>query len=321
MSEPVDAGSSVVTPSCQDYPGLLKEMSGHPPRLFHQGLPLSRMSGHCVAVVGSRQASRYGLSWARSLGAALAREGVSVCSGLASGIDAAAHEGALNSALSHPTAGVPVAVLGHGFEHHYPPQNSSLRREIRKYGILLSEYPPDHPPTRWTFPARNRIIAGLCQTTVVVEAGPRSGSLHTARFANEAGRDVWVVPNRPGSPNSAGVLSLLRDGAIPMFDIEEFVAQLIDELKVTHPSDAPRLELSPELSAALKALVLEQTGEPSSLCRSLECSAMEAACRLAELEVLGLVKRSCDGTWEPCRWDLFSEELEPLRSLSLPDAR
>lgn len=296
-----------LTPACADYPDLLRELPDPPLRLFHRGQPLSRLSPHRVAVVGSRKASSYGVAWSRSLGAALARQGITVCSGLAVGIDAAAHQGALMAGASQPDAGTPVAVLGHGWEHIYPEQNRALAGQIQERGVLLTEYPPAHPPTRFTFPERNRIIAGLCQTVVVVEASQRSGSLHTARFAIENGRDVWVVPQRPGTPNSAGVLGLLRDGANPMFDIDEFVAQLVEELQVTYPFQSPLPLLSPELSPLLTALAQDEEASHSWLCQSLGLSPRELASRLGQLELTGVVERRFDGGWSVLRWDLVEQ--------------
>lgn len=307
-----DPRARYVTPLCSDYPALLKEMVDHPVRLFCCGQPLHRVSHHRVAVVGSRKASSYGICWSRQLGLALARSGISVCSGLALGIDAAAHRGALDAVMSGQSSALPVGVLAHGWDYQYPQANQKLRAQMEEHGVLLSEYPPGHPPARWTFPARNRIIAGLCQVVVVVEASQRSGSLHTARFANEAGRDVWVVPNRPGTPNSAGVLSLLRDGAIPMFNIDEFVCQLTDELSLTHPGPA-REPLAAPLSTLLVELAKLETGQPSELCQKLRRTPAEVAGGLAELELLGIVRRRLDGTWDLLRWDLVEEELQAVR--------
>lgn len=314
-----------LTPSCPGYPALLKELKDAPLRLFYRGVPPQRLSAHCVAVVGSRKASHYGLSWSRRLGAALTSRGISVCSGLALGIDAAAHMGALDVITSQAPSpsestgslapGVPVAVLGHGWQHTYPRQNMALRQKMEEHGVLLTEYPPDSPPSRWTFPERNRIIAGLCQAVVVVEAGPRSGSLHTARFANEGGRDVWVVPNRPGTPNSAGVLSLLRDGASPMFEIDEFVRQLQDDLRRTHPlqaADSPPSQLPKALVPLLRALASDEEATPTALCQTLGCSPPSLAEGLAQLEILGFLQRRFNGSWA-LRWDLIQQEPELCR--------
>ena len=285
-----------LTPACARYPQLLRELGDPPLRLFTQGRSLELMSPHRVAIVGSRQASRYGLDWARCLGGALARQGITVCSGLAAGIDTAAHQGALQAGISFSGIGIPVAVLGHGYDHVYPESNRSLRTYLEEHGCVVSEYPPDHPPSRWTFPERNRIIAGMCQTVVVVEAGARSGSLHTARFANEAGRDVWIVPNRPGTPNSGGVLALLKDGARPMFDIDEFVSELVEELRWTHPVEPP---LVPDhLRELLRAVACEPAVSPSELCRTLSWPALKVSSGLTELELLGVVGRRLNGEWE-----------------------
>ena len=285
-----------LTPACSGYPQLLKELGDPPLRLFYRGLPLSRISPHRVAVVGSRQASCYGKEWARRLGSELARQGITVCSGLAAGIDAAAHEGALKAGISDDGAGVPVAVLGHGFNHVYPESNRQLRRLLEERGTVLSEYPADQPPARWTFPERNRIIAGLCQTVVIVEAGAKSGSLHTARFANEAGRDVWVVPNRPGTYNSAGVLELLKDGARPMMGIDQFVSEVVEELRLTHPVKPS--SVPPHLVTLLHALAEGYAVAPTALCRRLGWAPPKVSASLSELELLGLVARGRGGEWE-----------------------
>lgn len=325
LAQPLEppADEPFVTPSCPGFPPLLCELSPLPFRLFHRGAPLQGLSPHCVAVVGSRKASSYGLSWSRRLGAALARRGISVCSGLALGIDAAAHRGALDVVLQQQQAGegqpvgVPVAVLGHGWQHAYPRQNLWLRQLLEEHGILLSEFPPAAPPSRWTFPQRNRIIAGMCQAVVVVEAGPRSGSLHTARFANEAGRDVWVVPNRPGTPNSAGVLALLQDGASPMLEIEDFVDRLRADLDRTYPFPTPAATpptgLARELVPLLLALAQDESATPSQLCQLLDCSPSALAEGMAQLEILGVLRRQLHGGWDLCRWDLVEQELQFCR--------
>ncbi len=296
-----------VTPACPGYPQLLKELGTPPLRLFHQGLPLERLSPHLVAVVGSRNASRYGLEWARNLGATLASHGISVCSGLAAGIDAAAHEGALEAVCSYSKAGIPVAVLGHGLNHMYPESNRHLREVMKEKGVIVSEYVPDCPPARWTFPERNRIIAGLCQTVVIVEAGPRSGSLHTARFANDAGRDVWVLPNRPGTPNSAGVLSLLEDGATPLISIEKFVEELVEHLQFTHP--APTSEIPKHLYSLLQLLATNPGIRPESIRHQLELKPIEVSAGLAELELLGFLERDPHGSWELTNWQSLPVEM------------
>lgn len=278
-----------------DYPRRLAELPDPPERLFVRGHPLSQLSPRCVAIVGSRRATSFGQAWARKLGMILTRHGVSVCSGLAVGIDAAAHWGAIEEQDRGRGGAVPVAVLGHGWNFSYPKANLGLRDRLERQGIVVTEFAPDHPPSHWTFPKRNRIIAGLCQCVVVVEAGAKSGALHTARSANEAGRDVWVVPQRPGSPNSAGILGLLRDGAIPMIDIEEFVQVLLDGLKITCPPDP--ISIPPHLLPLV--YVLKEAGPlaPGDLLGPLGCQLPGVMCLLAELEMMGLAERNWDGSW------------------------
>lgn len=305
QAQPTEPPSSdpFVTPACPGYPPLLHQLLDRPLRLFHRGRPLSELAPHCVAVVGSRNACPHGLWWSRRLGHGLTTAGITVCSGLALGIDAEAHRGAL--ACQEATKAVPVGVLGHGWHHLYPPQNLALRQRLEREAVLLTEYPASHPPSRWTFPERNRIIAGLSQTVVVVEASQKSGSLHTARFALDAGRDVWVVPTRPGAPNSAGVLSLLRDGAAPLIDLDEFLEQLTGQLQRTYPTSPPFPDLTPEQWALLHALAEQDSGPEQPLNQNLGCSPNELAQRLSELELLDLVRRQNYGGWALTRWDIL----------------
>ena len=163
-----------------------------------------------VAIVGARACSSYGRSVARSLGRELAAAGLVVVSGMARGIDGEAHRGALDA------GGVTVAVLGCGIDRDYPAAHRELARRIVEQGLIVSEYEPGVEPAPWRFPARNRIIAGLCAATVVVEARERSGALITADFALEDGREVMVVPGEITSAVSAGSNALLRLGATPV---------------------------------------------------------------------------------------------------------
>jgi DNA processing protein len=174
-----------------------------------------------VAVVGARSCSAYGRSVARSLGRDLAAAGLVVVSGMARGIDGEAHRGALEA------AGVTVAVLGCGIDRDYPAAHAELARRITERGLVVSEYEPGVEPAPWRFPARNRIIAGLCAGTVVVEARERSGALITADFALEEGREVFAVPGEITSALSAGTNALIRLGATPVTRVED-VLELFD---------------------------------------------------------------------------------------------
>lgn len=287
-----------LTPSCEQYPLGLRNLCDPPLRLFTRGKALGFSAGLVVAVVGSRKASPFSLRFARDLGRELTLRSISVCSGLALGVDAAAHRGALEALYStSQESGLPIGVLGHGWEHIYPWQNRKLRTELESSGILLSEYAPDHPPSRWTFPARNRIIAALSQHVVVVEAGERSGSLYTAEFALDLGKNVWTVPQRP-SVNSCGGLKLLADGAHPLISIADFCESL-GFPKAQSPS---RVSNIPSFEDPRTKLLLDllARGESSfqTLADQLQWSPQLLAGKLAQLQLRGIVAPSGLGHWE-----------------------
>lgn len=200
-------GWRVLTRGEPAYPPLLARITSAPPVLYVRGR-LAEEDEPCVAVVGTRRASAYGLFHAERLALELSAEGFTVVSGLARGIDAAAHRGALAG------GGRTLAVLGSGPDRVYPPEHRRLAEEIAVRGALMTEFPPGTPPVRSNFPRRNRIIAGLARATVVVEAGLGSGALNTADHAVKAQRVVCAVPGDVGRPGSAGILHLLREGAI-----------------------------------------------------------------------------------------------------------
>jgi DNA processing protein len=200
------AGYAVLTYGEEEYPALLGQAVAPPPVLYVRGT-LVRDDWRALAVVGTRRASGYGRFHADRLAAELAAEGFTVVSGLARGIDEAAHRGALRA------GGRTLAVLGCGPDRLYPPENAALAAEITEHGALLTEFPPGTPPLPENFLWRNRVIAGLALGTVVVEAGERSGAINTAFHANDAGRQVFAVPGEPGRPGTAGCHLLLRLGA------------------------------------------------------------------------------------------------------------
>jgi len=186
------------------YPPLLAEIDSAPPALIVRG-DLSLIERPAIAIVGARNASAAACRFARDLARGLAEEGVLVVSGLARGIDSAAHQGALGGG----TAGV----IASGIDITYPPENKELQEQVATQGLLIAEQPPGREPLARHFPYRNRIIAGMALGTVVVEAAPKSGSLITARLAGEAGREVMAVPGSPLDPRAQGCNSLIRDGA------------------------------------------------------------------------------------------------------------
>ena len=300
-----------VSPACPEYPDGLKRLSDPPLRIFHKGLPWSNITSQVVAVVGSRKATRFGLSWARQLGVALARNGISVCSGLALGIDGACHRGVISEIRRNPKAGAPIAVLGHGWGRLHPVEHHKLAQEVKQFGLVLTEYQRGSPPTRWSFPARNRIIAALSDHIVVVEAGAKSGSIHTADFALDLGKTVWIVPSSPGSPNSAGVLALLKEGAEVMTSISEFIQQVSETplLPDRTPCSTDHIELSQE-----QRLLLIELAKCECRIEHLESTskwtATDLACHLTELELLGLIGRSVHGGWEIIGWNLVSQLVE-----------
>ena len=276
-----------LTPGDGDYPPLLLQTADPPLLLYVQGR-VSLLSAAAIAVVGSRQPSAQGLDNARSFARALAERGYTIVSGLALGIDAAAHEGALDAAA--PT----VAVMGTGPDRIYPARHRPLAQRIAAGGVLLSEYAPGTPALPDHFPQRNRLIAGLTQGTLVVEAALRSGSLITARLASEAGREVFAIPGSIRAPQSQGCHALIKQGA----KLVESVDDILEELQAGTPrqaalplaDDAPVDPLFDALGhdpVTLDAL-LARTGFPVA----------ELTARLLELELDGRVARLPGGLYQ-----------------------
>lgn len=205
-----------------DYPPLLAELESAPPALIVRG-QVALAARICVAMVGARNASAAACRFARQLALALAEQGVTVVSGLASGVDTAAHIGSL--------AGGTVGVIASGIDIAFPPENAELQERVAREGLLIAEQPPGTEPLARFFPSRNRIIAGLATGTVVVEAAPRSGSLITARIAAEAGREVMAVPGSPLDPRAQGCNLLIREGATLIQSVD-------DILEAIRPIDA-----------------------------------------------------------------------------------
>lgn len=220
-----------------EYPELLRALAGAPERLWVRG---RLHPAPAVAVVGSRRPTPYGLRMARRLAAGLAEAGVTVVSGLARGIDTAAHEAALAA------GGRTWAVLGSGLDRVYPAENAPLAAAIAaKGGAVLSELPPEQGPRPGFFPARNRIISGLSWAVVVVEGDPKSGSLITARWAADQGREVLAVPGPADSALSRGPLELLRAGARPAADASDVLALLPGWVRTASQAAGPEPEALP----------------------------------------------------------------------------
>jgi DNA processing protein len=268
----------------RSFPARLGSIHDPPPGLFVRGsAELDLLDRPCVAVVGARACSPYGSIVAAELGRALARAGVVVVSGLARGVDAAAHRGALE-------AGATVAVLGCGIDRDYPRAHRLLAAEIAERGLIVSEYPPGVEPAPWRFPARNRIVAGLCDATVVVEARERSGALITADLALDEGREVMTVPGEITSLLSKGTNALLRLGATPVTCVDDVLTAL-----GVQPTPVKEAAIEPRLAAVWAAVVDAPSGI-DEVVRSTGLTPAVVAAALAELELAGLAVQA-DGLY------------------------
>lgn len=274
----------------EDFPAGLLDGADAPPVLIGRGagMPLRELQpGKSVTVVGSRRASSYGLEVAATVGRELATTGMNVVSGLALGIDAAAHRGALDR-------GRTVAVLGSGADRPYPLSHTRLYAQIEKRGLILSEQPPGTEARRWGFPARNRIMAALSGMTVVVEAASRSGSLITAEMAADAGREVGAVPGPVTSRVAAGTNDLIANGAALVRDARDVLDRLIGI-----GADRPAL-FGPELSSG-SILVLEAIEQGCQTVDSVAASAGQpvgqVTVELTRLELQGYLRATPAGTW------------------------
>jgi DNA processing protein len=275
------------------YPRGLIDLPDPPAVLYLLGRAADRVwrgGGEAVALVGARRATPYGLTQARALGRGLAAAGVTVVSGMALGVDASAHAGALESA-----GGLTIAVLAGGADRPYPASKRALHRQIAAAGVVISEMPPGTQARRWCFPARNRIIAALARATVVVEAGERSGSLITATLAAELGRDVGAVPGLVTSPFAAGTNGLIAEGA-------RLVRGPQDVLEMLFGAEAPQLaaaQPTEQLPADLREL-LGRVGGGSDTVAALTAEGIgldAALAGLAQLELRGHVRRAAGGRY------------------------
>ena len=251
-----------------DYPPNLRQIPDPPPYLFVRGeAPLA--DAHCIAVVGARAASDAGLRMAERLGFELAGKGFTVVSGLARGIDAAAHRGALSS------GGRTIAVMGCGIDIVYPPENREMADTIiAQGGALISELPIGTAPLAENFPARNRILSGLCLGVVIVEAAERSGSLITARMALEQNRQVFAVPGSPLSGKSRGSNRLLKEGAVLIDCVEDVIEELAPQLQghVSRAVSPQKMPPQAEPEGQFRAKI-----DPAERLRSLESTSINQA--------------------------------------------
>lgn len=273
-----------------EYPALLREVPTAPATLYVRG-GLVDGDALAVAIVGSRRATSYGLDVAEMLAADLAARGVTVVSGLARGIDGAAHRGALR------VGGRTLAVLGSGVDVVYPPENRRLAAEIAERGALLSQFAPGTPPLPHHFPTRNAVIAGMSLAVVVVEAAERSGSLITARLAAELGREVLAVPGRITALESRGANRLIQDGAAVAMGWEDVVGLLPERwkacLREAPAAPAQAAEVLPDLLEARQVLSL-LSDDPVDIDIVIERSGLGAgrvSAALLDLELEGRVRQ------------------------------
>jgi DNA processing protein len=288
-----EAGAKYLFHDQPGYPALLGELESAPPILTWRG-DLSLAAKPCVAMVGARNASAAAVKLAREFAAALADAGFTVVSGLARGIDGAAHRGALPATIGVIASGIDVA---------YPPQHAELQEEIASRGLLIAEQPPGTEPRGSHFPSRNRIIAGLASGTLVVEAAPKSGSLITARLAAEAGREVMAVPGSPLDARSQGCNQLIRDGAI-LVQSPDDVAELLSgfdgtprsSFREAQPAYIPlEDDFADEEPAEIGELLTTAPVPVDELIRQSGASGASIQLALLELEIAGRLVRHAGG--------------------------
>lgn len=294
------AGIGILTFLDPHYPPLLKKIHDPPPFLYYKGHPSPRDAAS-LALVGSRSASAYGIRTTERLAQGLAQRGLTIVSGLAQGIDAAAHEGALRA------RGRTVAVLGSGLDVIYPRENEKLFQRLVEKGMVISEFPLGTLPERQHFPIRNRIISGMSLGVVVVEAGQRSGSLITAALALEQGREVFAVPGNVESLKSSGTHRLIKQGA----KLVEHIQDILDEIHLPGETNDPGQDESPGIVTQLPvgltpeekqiyALLEGRTLHADEIVRLSGLGISSVLVLLLQMELKGLVKQ-WPGKFFSCR--------------------
>ncbi|MGB3738963.1 MAG: DNA-processing protein DprA [Pontixanthobacter sp.] len=287
------AGARYLFKDSPDYPPLLRALDSAPPILTWRG-DLALANQPCVAMVGARNASAAAVKLSREFAGGLAEAGFTVVSGLARGIDGAAHEGAFPAT---------IGVIASGIEIAYPPQHAELQERIASGGLLLAEQPPGTEPRGSHFPSRNRIIAGLATGTLVVEAAPKSGSLITARLAGEAGREVMAIPGSPIDARSQGCNHLIREGAVLVQTVDDVVELLrgFDGLprSTFREVDTPDYDYGEDLADAeaadIASLLSTAPVAVDELVRQSGESAAGVTIALMEMEIAGQLQRHAGG--------------------------
>ncbi len=288
MTRAAAAGASIVAYANPLYPARLKAIADPPPFLYVKG-ELAGSDERAVAIVGTRAASEYGLGLTRELSRGLAALGFTIVSGMARGIDAAAHEAALEA------GGRTIAVLGSGVDVIYPREHEKLYKRICERGAVVSELPIATPPLSFHFPARNRIISGVAVGVVVVEATEKSGSLITAAQALEQGREVFAVPGAAGSSRSRGPHRLIRQGAKLVERVEDIIEEIAPQLAArAAAAEKPRAVLPSDLTAEAKNIFALVADAPRHIDEIIEQTGLnpgKASEVLLDLEIRGLLKQ------------------------------
>lgn len=280
-------GATLVFRGADAYPRALNDVPDAPPMLWVKG-NITLLQRPVLSLVGARNASSLGMRMSRFLATELGEAGFVICSGLARGIDAAAHSAALGTGT--------IAVLGGGIDIPYPAENTQLMKSIADTGLLVSEQPIGTQPMARHFPMRNRIISGLSQALIVIEAAAKSGSLITARNALDQGRDVYAVPGHPFDARASGCNMLIRDGALLVRKAQDVIDALCPELP---PQTAPPSQRSLREVADLHSQILQRLS-PSPMAedqiiRDLGISAAQAAATIVDLEIDGKIQRMSGG--------------------------
>ncbi len=300
----------IITYSDDIYPESLRNIDAPPIVLYYRGTFPDFNNLPSVTIVGPRKATDFGIKSAYSLGFRFAKSGMIVVSGGARGCDFAAHNGCFKG------EGVTCLVLGCGIDNDYLPENKPLRDTAQNNGCILSEYPPKTPATRFSFPIRNRIMAGLSQATVVVEAGIKSGSLITARNAIDYGREVFVIPGNPTDKNYKGSNALLRDGAKPLLDagdvFNEYILKFPSKIDINRAYEPPKKDVTENNTEKNKKISQETLSKEAKMVYNyldrqifgfddlseLELSTDELLSALTELELEGLISAIPGGKYK-----------------------
>jgi DNA processing protein len=282
LARVIAAGAHVVTWESAEYPRLLREIPDAPPLLYVKGTLVS--DEWPLAVVGTRRVSAYGRQVTRKLVTALARNGITIVSGLARGIDAEAHRAALDA------GGRTIGVLGCGIDRIYPPEHRQLAQQVIDHGALISDYPLGTPPEGVNFPPRNRIISGLSLGVLVTEAGVRSGARITADFAADQGRDVFAVPGSILAYGSSGTNMLIQEGATLVSRPEDILEEL-NLMMVIEQAEARQVLPDNQTEAALLTHLSSEPTHVDELRRHVGMSIAEVTSTLAMMELKGMVRQ------------------------------